>query len=170
MTFAQPSWYIQPRPEPAVPIAAIPAGLDEAAIERLLTHPGEPISGFPLTELSHPRRWLARLLFRRGQYWRTAFGTDALPANMPANKQRLLPALNLSPSFPPTILLHGTADSTIAVSESEAMVAALTAAGVEHSFVQVVGKEHGFDIGQGPDIVAAEKALVDFVLAHAYQS
>ena len=168
MTFADPSWYMQPRPEPAASIAAVGTQPDESSIDRLLTSPGAPISGFPLITFSqpHPRLWLARLLFGRGQYWRTAFGSDTLPADMPASKQRLLPALNVSALYPPTVMIHGTADSTITVRESELMIAVLAEAGVDHLFVPVAGKQHGFDIAQTSDAVVEEQSFVNFVLAH----
>jgi dipeptidyl aminopeptidase/acylaminoacyl peptidase len=44
------------------------------------------------------------------------------------------------------LIVHGTADKTVDISQSEAMAAALEKAGVEHQFVIVPKAPHTFDL------------------------
>ncbi|KAK9319367.1 Alpha/Beta hydrolase protein [Lipomyces orientalis] len=45
--------------------------------------------------------------------------------------------------FPPTVAIHGTADSIVPIDDSHALVAALSRAGVENQLVEVSGADHG---------------------------
>jgi len=47
---------------------------------------------------------------------------------------------------PPILILHGTADTTVAVRQSEILAAALTQAGVEHELVIIDGAPHTFHL------------------------
>jgi dipeptidyl aminopeptidase/acylaminoacyl peptidase len=47
---------------------------------------------------------------------------------------------------PPFLILHGTADETVPVEQSEVLAAALKAAGVEHELVLVEGAPHTFHL------------------------
>ena len=55
------------------------------------------------------------------------------------------PITHVTPDAPPFLLLHGTADWLVPYSQSEALHAALTAAGVEARLVPVEGAQHIFD-------------------------
>ena len=167
MTFTRLDWYAQPHPEARPQAAFLPAVIDEAAVEQLLTNKGARISAYPLGDWKQPRFALYRLLINRGQYWRLLFGSDAAPAELPPAKQRLLPALNVTASYPPTLLVHGAADTTVPVGESDDVAKTLAAAGVEHDYVRVEGREHGLDaLPVGDDVAAARQAIVDFALRH----
>jgi dipeptidyl aminopeptidase/acylaminoacyl peptidase len=48
--------------------------------------------------------------------------------------------------FPPTLLIHGRADSVVPVTDSERMYEALVARGAEVELHLYAGAEHGFDI------------------------
>ena len=110
------------------------------------------------------------MLINRGQYWQLALGSNGAPADLPADKQHLLPALNVSSAYPPTLLVHGSADTTVPVAESEDMAAALTAVGVENTYMRVEGREHGLDaMPVGEDVAAARKTVIDFALRHVAQ-
>lgn len=54
------------------------------------------------------------------------------------------PILMVSADDPPTLLLHGDADTLVDISHSERMYAALQEAGVESEFVTYEGGDHGF--------------------------
>ena len=165
MTLTRMDWYAQPHPE-ARPLAGLlPADIDVAAVERLLTHRGQPLSGYPMSDFKQPRFATYQVLINRGEYYQLALGSNTAPTDLPAQKQRLLPALNITASYPPTLLAHGTADTTVPVAESDDIAAALAAAGVQHAYLRVEGREHGLDaVPVGEDVAAASKALVDFVL------
>ena len=170
MTLSSQHWYGQPHPEARPQGAFLPAVLDEAAVQQLLTNKGKPISGYPTGDWKQPRFALYRYLINQGQYWQLALGSNTAAAELPADKQRLLPSLNIAASYPPTLLVHGTADSTVPISESEDVALALAAAGVRHTFVPVKGREHGLDaVPVGDDVAAARKTLVEFVLSNVTQ-
>jgi dipeptidyl aminopeptidase/acylaminoacyl peptidase len=69
--------------------------------------------------------------------------------------------------FPPTMLLHGDADTDVPVEQSKEMSAALGRAGVEHELIIMPGAPHGFDRDMDQPAVrdAFEKA-VQFLKAH----
>jgi acetyl esterase/lipase len=53
------------------------------------------------------------------------------------------PLRNVTAQYPPTILVHGTADTDVPYDESKNMAARLKQAGVEHEFLTVQGAGHG---------------------------
>jgi acetyl esterase/lipase len=58
------------------------------------------------------------------------------------------PAENVSANglkYPPTLLLHGDADTDVPYGQSVHMARQLAAAGVEHEFITIPGGPHGFD-------------------------
>jgi acetyl esterase/lipase len=55
------------------------------------------------------------------------------------------PITHVTPEAPPFLLVHGTADWLVPYAQSEALHAALTAAGVEARLVPVEGAQHIFD-------------------------
>lgn len=68
----------------------------------------------------------------------------------------------VSPSFPPTLLLHGKADDLVPVAATEVMHEALTAAGVPTELHLFPDQPHGFDAQ--PDFARHNAALVCFFL------
>ena len=63
---------------------------------------------------------------------------------------------------PPTVLLHGTADTMIPCDESVQMADALARAGVEHRLITVPDAGHGLDGFVGPgELSLKEQAVVD---------
>lgn len=55
------------------------------------------------------------------------------------------PVRNVTAAYPPTLLLHGGADTDVPCAQSVEMAAALAAHGVEHELVTIDGGPHGFD-------------------------
>ncbi len=85
------------------------------------------------------------------------------------------PVRNVTKDFPPTILLHGTADTDVPYQLSADMADALNAAGVEHEFVTIQGRPHCFDEVantqhvHSPDPSPEAKAVIQaarFIIAH----
>ena len=56
------------------------------------------------------------------------------------------PISHISKKTPPILILHGTADKTVALEDSKAFDEALEKAGVEHQLVIVEGAPHSFDL------------------------
>ena len=56
------------------------------------------------------------------------------------------PIEHVTPDDPPILLLHGTADTTTPLSQSERFAAKLAEVGVEHQLVIIEGAPHSFDL------------------------
>ncbi len=61
----------------------------------------------------------------------------------------------VSPSAPPTLLVHGDADTVVPLEQSVRLHEALRAAGASSRLVVVPGAEHGFPGAADPDAVVA---------------
>ncbi|HVZ64495.1 MAG TPA: alpha/beta hydrolase [Lacunisphaera sp.] len=81
-----------------------------------------------------------------------------------------MPVQNLSPDFPPTLLIHGTGDTDVPVGQSEALTAGLAREGVEHRFIRVPGGEHGLKNCDEETIDAMDRAAADFLRQHLLPS
>jgi dipeptidyl aminopeptidase/acylaminoacyl peptidase len=79
---------------------------------------------------------------------------------------RYCPVRNVSAKYPPTVLIHGTADTDVPFEESVKMAEKLSQFRVEHEFLRVPEGGHGLS-GVAPAIQARvfERA-VDFLKAH----
>ena len=89
------------------------------------------------------------------------------PAKEPHYFDRFCPVRNVTKQYPPTILLHGNADTDVPYHESVEMAAALQRAGVEHEFITVEGGGHGFDNKIKDPVVAGYfDRAVAFLAAH----
>ena len=65
------------------------------------------------------------------------------------------PARNVTKHYPPTLLLHGDADTDVPFSQSEQMASELKRRDVGHELIRIPGGPHGFD-GRMNDPLAAE--------------
>jgi acetyl esterase/lipase len=76
---------------------------------------------------------------------------------------RISPILQVSADDPPTLLIHGTADTTVPISHSERAYAAFQSAGVESDYIIMEGAGHGF---RGEQAAQATAARVQWFLDH----
>lgn len=84
------------------------------------------------------------------------------PRQEPAFFEPYCPLRNVSASYPPTLLLHGTADTDVPYAQSALMAAELGSHGIDSELITIEGGGHGFD-GQMDD--ARVRAAFDKVLA-----
>ena len=67
------------------------------------------------------------------------------------------PLLHVSPDDPPTLLIHGDADTLVNIDHSQRMFKALQNAGIKSAFITLPGAGHGF---RGDDATKAGAALL----------
>ena len=67
------------------------------------------------------------------------------PQGEPRAFDRFCPLRNVTPRYPPVMLLHGDADTDVPFEQSELMAAEPRRHGVPHEFNRVPGGPHGFD-------------------------
>jgi acetyl esterase/lipase len=76
------------------------------------------------------------------------------------------PIRNVTRAYPPTLLIHGTADTDVPYDESVQMDAKLTQVGVEHEFFTVPGAGHGLSGARAEDRKHATERSVEWVKSH----
>jgi acetyl esterase/lipase len=78
------------------------------------------------------------------------------------------PVQNVSPAYPPTMLLHGRADTDVPFSAAERMATALEEQGVAHEIVSQPGWNHVFDQmdADSPEVQAALQRMLAFLDAY----
>lgn len=73
-------------------------------------------------------------------------GKGDVPGIPAAAQQAYLPAYQADPRDPPVLILHGTADTTVDIAQSDELAAALVAAKVRFDYVRVTDAPHTFDL------------------------
>jgi acetyl esterase/lipase len=77
-----------------------------------------------------------------------------------------LPLKNVTSEYPPTLLIHGTADTDVPYEQSRLMEAELAKHHVEHKLITIPGGEHGFGGGDPRLISEANQAALQFIEQH----
>ncbi len=72
-------------------------------------------------------------------------------------------AKNVSPTYPPTLMIHGTKDTDVPHEQSLIMMRQFKKHGVAHRLISVKGGEHGLGGGRPDDIRAAHAAVLPFI-------
>jgi acetyl esterase/lipase len=92
--------------------------------------------------------------------------TDHDPETEPRAFDPFCPVRNVTPEYPPTMLIHGTKDTDVPYEQSMQMDKELAARGVAHEFLTIPEGGHGFDRRQ-PEIAArAYQQVVEFLKKH----
>jgi acetyl esterase/lipase len=77
------------------------------------------------------------------------------------------PAQQVTASYPPTLLLHGDADTDVPYAQSQIMASALAAAGAPHRLLTITNGEHVFDARDGdPTVQEAFAQVLAFLAEH----
>lgn len=76
------------------------------------------------------------------------------------------PLKNVTPSFPITLLIHGTDDTDVPYDESKKFSDQLKKQGVPHQLITIEKGEHGLGGGDPQTINAAFKSLHEFIVEH----
>jgi acetyl esterase/lipase len=124
---------------------------------------GEPLSG--ATGEDNTRRFRFYLYCRQHGLWpREVAGHD--PRTEPEVFDPYCPLRNVTPSYPPTLLLHGDRDTDVPYEQSALMAAELARVGVAHELVTIPAGEHGFDREmQNPTAALAFDRVLAFLRA-----
>ncbi len=73
------------------------------------------------------------------------------------------PVRNITPQYPPILMVHGTADTDVPYQESADMDAALIQQGVPHELITVEGGGHGLGDRTNPAVLDAHARALDFI-------
>jgi acetyl esterase/lipase len=76
------------------------------------------------------------------------------------------PIRNVTAQYPPSILIHGTADTDVPYDESRNMAAKLKQAGIPHEFLTVQGAGHGLAGASPQEVESAYARAAEFLKAH----
>lgn len=101
---------------------------------------------------------------RTGRWPQEVSGFD--PLTMPAKFAPYMPLANVTPTYPPTLLIHGTADTDVPYNQSLLMAAALKKSGVAHQLHTIDKGEHGLGGGDPKQVRAAYDAIVPFLRSY----
>jgi acetyl esterase/lipase len=76
------------------------------------------------------------------------------------------PVRNLTPAYPPTMLIHGTEDTDVPYEQSAAMAKELARLKVAHELITVRGAGHGLDGGDKKAVEDANARALAFIRKH----
>ena len=88
------------------------------------------------------------------------------PRNEPEKFFPFMPVKNVTGEYPPTALIHGTADTDVPFEQSRMMAKELQKRGVPFQFHQIAGAEHGLSGGDRGEIEEAERKGFEFLKFH----
>lgn len=124
--------------------ATLPSGIKEEFINRVFAQRPVPITGGVSLEgqasgrpdYSDPRQAYARTQIARGRVMEAIFPSQEW--------DKVDPLRNVTPSFPPTCIVHGLADTLVPARLSRALLDTLQKNGVQSKMVEIPGEEHIF--------------------------
>ncbi len=77
-----------------------------------------------------------------------------------------MPVQNVTKSYPPTMLIHGTEDTDVPYEQSVMMAKLFDTYGIAHQFITIPGAEHGLKDGDPKLIDEAYESILVFVNHH----
>ena len=88
------------------------------------------------------------------------------PTKEPEKFHPFMAVKNVTPAYPPTLMIHGTKDTDVPHAQSVMMATEFRKHGVPHSLISVDGGEHGLGGAARDDIEAAHSAVLPFIKKH----
>jgi acetyl esterase/lipase len=76
------------------------------------------------------------------------------------------PVRNVTPQYPPTLLIHGTSDTDVPYEESTMMVEQFEQQGVPYVLLPIENGEHGFGGGDPQQVDEAYQTMSQFITKH----
>ena len=77
------------------------------------------------------------------------------PDKEPRAFDSLCPVRNVTKDYPPTLLLHGDQDTDVPFDQSVLMAKEFERHGVQHEFIRMAGRGHGFDAAMWDPVITA---------------
>jgi len=96
-----------------------------------------------------------------GQWPKAVSGWD--PRSEAEKFHPFMPVRNVTAGYPPTVLIHGTADTDVPIEQSQLMAQELQKHGVAHQFHEIDKAEHGLAGGNREEIERAQREAFKFV-------
>jgi dipeptidyl aminopeptidase/acylaminoacyl peptidase len=103
-------------------------------------------------------------LRQNGLWTKEVTGFD--PEKERARLDPYCPVRNVTPEYPPTMLVHGTEDTDVPYELSAAMAKELARHGVPYELVTVKGAGHGLFGGDKKLVAEANDRALDFIRRH----
>ena len=149
-------WYSAPSPHPRHNQRQITA--EEA---------WQQVSGPPVAD-SRERKGDAGIFYnfcrQTGQWPKAVSGWD--PRGESQKFYPFMPVKNVTAAYPPTVLIHGTADTDVPFEQSQLMAQEFQKSGVAFQFHQIAKAEHGLAGGDREEIETAQRKAFEFVKLH----
>jgi acetyl esterase/lipase len=149
-------WYSQPSPHPR-----------HHRIDMTAAEAHEQVSGPPLSD-SRNRAGNGGAFYQycrqHGVWPREVSGWD--PHSNPEQFFPFMPVKNVTAGYPPTLLIHGTADTDVPYEQSVMMAEQFKRHGVEHQLLRIPDAEHGLRGGDPALIDGAYQTALEFVRHH----
>jgi len=101
---------------------------------------------------------------QQGLWPKVLTGRD--PDEEPRAFDAFCPVRNVTPEFPPTLLIHGTKDTDVPYELSVQMAKELAAKGVSHKFITIRDGGHGFDRRNADIAARTYQQVVEFLNQH----
>ncbi len=165
---------VQPRPAALVSYWGY-GDIDAPWASAKSTHHGAPIDASAVQDVvdrgvltnsdpphnSQARGQYYRHLRQQGLWAKVVTGFD--PTTQHAEIAKLSPVHMVTPNYPPTLMIHGTADTDVPYSSSQAMVEQFTKHNVRHELITIEGAEHGLRDGDKAQVAAAHQRALQFI-------
>lgn len=99
-----------------------------------------------------------------GQWPKAVSGWD--PQREPEKFFPFMPLKNVTADYPPTVLIHGTADTDVPFAQSQMMADEFERHGVAFQFHRITGGEHGLAGADRKEIEEANRRALEFLKLH----